>query len=202
MGALGAWIGVLMTAAVPANAGGVHRWRPYVEEASARFGVPAGWVERVMFIESRGRTELNGKPITSPAGAMGLMQLMPGTWADMRDRLGLGSDPYHPRDNILAGTYYLKLMHARFGYPGLFAAYNAGPRRYAEHLATGRRLPGETRAYLASVAVAGTTAARASDARLFFLHAVRLRVRNAGHDLFVPLGGSPEPIPVDSTDPF
>lgn len=148
MGALGAWIGVLMTAAAPASAETVDHWQPYIAEAAARFGVPSYWVERVMFIESRGRTELNGKPITSPAGAMGLMQLMPGTWADMRDRLGLGHDPHHPRDNIIAGTYYLKLMHARFGYPGLFAAYNAGPRRYAEHLATGRRLPAETRHYL------------------------------------------------------
>ena len=36
--------------------------------------------------------------------------------------------------------------------PGLFAAYNAGPGRYAEHLATRRPLPGETRAYIAQLA--------------------------------------------------
>jgi len=82
---------------------------------------------------------------------MGLMQLMPATWADMRGRLGLGRDPFDPRDNILAGTCYLRLMYDRFGYPGMFGAYNAGPRRYADYLAGGARLPGETRAYLASV---------------------------------------------------
>jgi hypothetical protein len=83
---------------------------------------------------------------------MGLMQLMPGTWAEMRARLGIGHDPDDPRDNILAGTFYLRLMYEQFGYPGLFAAYNAGPGRYAEHLARRRALPAETVGYLASVA--------------------------------------------------
>lgn len=142
---------LILFAATPANAETVARWRPHIEEASARFGIPAAWIERVMRAESGGRTHLNGRPITSHAGAMGLMQLMPGTWAEMRARLGLGRDPHAPRDNILAGTFYLRLMYDRFGYPGMFAAYNAGPARYAEHLATGRPLPGETRAYLASV---------------------------------------------------
>ena len=75
---------------------------------------------------------------------------MPKTWGQMRNRLGLGNDPDNPRDNILAGTFYLRLMYDRFGYPGLFAAYNAGPGRYAEHLA-GRPLPAETIAYLAGM---------------------------------------------------
>src|SRR3990170_330204 len=104
-----------------------------------------------MRAESGGRTTLRGRPTVSRAGAMGLMQLMPGTWAEMRAQLGLGFNPHDPRDNILAGTAYLRAMHDRFGYPGLFGAYNAGPARYAEHLATGRPLPGETRDYLAKV---------------------------------------------------
>ena len=90
---------------------------------------------------------------------MGLMQLMPATWAAMRAAHGLGRDPHDPRDNILAGTAYLRAMYDRFGYPGLFAAYNAGPGRYAAHLATGRALPAETRAYLTQVA--GTASAPA-----------------------------------------
>src|SRR3546814_16843640 len=48
-------------------------------------------------------------------------------------------------------TFYLRLMYERFGYPGLFAAYNAGPARYAAHLRPGRTLPGETRSYLATL---------------------------------------------------
>lgn len=127
-------------------------WHPYVTEASARFGVPTVWIERVMRAESNGQTTLSGRPIRSSAGAMGLMQLMPATWAAMRARLRLGFNPDDPRDNILAGTLYLRLMYDRFGYPGLFGAYNAGPGRYAEHLAGRRTLPGETVAYLAKVA--------------------------------------------------
>lgn len=145
----------LLWGSAAARADPVARWRPYVEEASARFGVPVAWIERVMRAESGGRTMLGGRPIISSAGAMGLMQLMPGTWADMRVRLGLGKDPHAPRDNILAGTLYLRLMHDRFGYPGLFAAYNAGPARYASVLAGRSALPEETRDYL--LAVSGPT---------------------------------------------
>lgn len=135
----------------------VARWNPLIREASRRFGVPEAWIAAVMRAESGGRTRLDGRPIVSRAGAMGLMQVMPGTYAAMRRRHGLGLDPHDPRDNIMAGTAYLKLMHDRFGYPGLFAAYNAGPGRYAEHLATGRPLPGETRAYMAQLARAPST---------------------------------------------
>ena len=138
--------------AAPAAADPPDLWLPHVAEASGRFGVPERWIRRVMQAESGGQTMRHGRPIVSRAGAMGLMQLMPGTWREMRALLGLGSDPHDPRDNILAGTFYLRAMYDRFGYPGLFAAYNAGPARYAEHLARGRRLPAETLAYVASVA--------------------------------------------------
>lgn len=135
----------------PPRTDAVLRWRAEIAEASTRFGVPVAWIERVMRAESGGHTMLDGRPITSRAGAMGLMQLMPATWAAMRAAHGLGRNPHDPRDNILAGTAYLRAMYDRFGYPGLFAAYNAGPGRYAAHLATGRTLPTETRVYLAQV---------------------------------------------------
>ena len=109
-----------LAAATPAHADPIDRWRPFIAEASIRFGVPQEWIVRVMHAESRGLTTLAGRPITSRAGAMGLMQLMPTTWAEMRARLGLGANPHDPRDNILAGTSYLRLMYDRFGYPGLF----------------------------------------------------------------------------------
>lgn len=160
--------------AVPARAEGVGDWQPFITEASLRFSVPAAWIERVMQAESRGRTRLAGRPIRSRAGAIGLMQLMPATWATMRQRLGLGADPDDPRDNILAGTFYLRLMYDRFGYPGLFAAYNAGPGRYAAHLATGSALPGETVAYLQAVGgTASTMPSLPVDARRETLFAVR-----------------------------
>lgn len=161
--------------AVPARADPVTRWSGYIGEASTRFGIPTEWITRVMRAESGGRTMLGGRPIVSRAGAMGLMQLMPETWADMRTVLRLGVDPFDPHDNIIAGTYYLRLMYDRFGYPGLFGAYNAGPARYAAWIEGRGPLPGETRAYLASVAGVGdgsiaTVAARPVNRIFFTLH--------------------------------
>lgn len=149
-----------LAGATPAYGDPVDRWRSLIAEASSRFGVPQDWIERVMRAESHGLTTLAGRPITSRAGAMGLMQLMPATWSEMRARLGLGTDPHEPRDNILAGTFYLRLMYDRFGYPGLFGAYNAGPGRYAAYTAGSRTLPTETHRYLASVTGNATPAVR------------------------------------------
>ena len=94
---------------------------------------------------------MRGRPTTSSAGAMGLMQLMPGTWSALRIRHDLGADPHDPHDNIMGGTAYLAAMHARFGFPGLFGAYHAGPARYADFVRAGRPLPPETIAYMAAV---------------------------------------------------
>lgn len=180
--------------ACPAAAQTVGDWRPFVTEASQRFGVPMAWIERVMQAESGGRTMLGGRPIVSPAGAVGLMQLMPGTWAEMRAALGLGGDPFDPRDNILAGTAYLRRMYDRFGYPGLFAAYNAGPGRYAAYLAGRQPLPNETVRYMATLTGDRSPTRTA-------------RVERSHSTLFVVLGTSSrastaEPRPAPSTALF
>jgi soluble lytic murein transglycosylase-like protein len=189
---------VALIASAPAHADPLARWQSYIADASARCGVPVAWIERVVRAESAGRTMLDGRPIVSRAGAMGLMQLMPGTWAEQRAALGLGADPHDPRDNILAGTCYLRRMYDRFGYPGLFAAYNAGPARYADHLATGRALPGETRAYLASVSggparQTGAGLPEPVNAIFFALSSAPGATgdRPASPGLFVPLRGRP-----------
>ena len=140
-----------MTAApVPSQemSSSVEDWMPFITEASKRFGIPSAWICAVMRAESGGQTELNGTPITSPAGAMGLMQVMPDTYAQMQSRYSLGADPYDPHDNILAGTAYLHDMYLRYGYPDLFAAYNAGPARLESFLDDGMPLPSQTTAYL------------------------------------------------------
>lgn len=117
-----------------------------IAEAAQRFDIPATWIRAVMGAESAG-----DPGAVSSAGAMGLMQIMPGTWADLRVRHHLGRDPYDPRDNILAGAAYLRELRDRYGSPGFLAAYNAGPERYEASLA-GRPLPSETRAYVAAIA--------------------------------------------------
>jgi soluble lytic murein transglycosylase-like protein len=133
----------------------MQRWDPLIAEASRRFNVPQIWIRSVMQAESGGRT-LSGEnhPITSGAGAMGLMQLMPSTWRDMRVDHGLGPDPYDPRDNILAGAAYLHWLNARYGYPALFAAYNDGPGNLEARLLDAGLLPAETRSYLIRVTAA------------------------------------------------
>jgi len=147
--------GLLATMALPASALAQEAPAPqrdvdnpvaaHIAEASRRFGIPAAWIRAVMRAESGGDARA-----VSPKGAMGLMQIMPGTWAELRARHRLGRDPFDPRDNILAGAAYLRELHDRYGSPGFLAAYNAGPGRYEEHLA-GRPLPAETRAYVAAL---------------------------------------------------
>lgn len=114
--------------------------------------------------ESGGLTTLNGKPTRSSAGAMGLMQIMPQTYAGLRQRYGFGADAYDPHDNIFAGAAYLHELYGRYGYPNLFAAYQAGPTRLDDYLLRGQALPGVTTAYVAAITgdenlrVASTTA--------------------------------------------
>lgn len=122
-------------------------WGPYIHEASGRFGVPELWIRRVMRQESGGQED-----VISWAGAMGLMQVMPDTYDDLRGRHNLGDDPFDPHNNVLAGTAYLREMYDRFGAPGFLAAYNAGPNRVDRYLNNGTPLPDETVNYVASIA--------------------------------------------------
>ena len=125
----------------------IDRWATEIAAASLRFGIPDRVLRAVM------RAESGGVPsITSAAGAMGLMQLMPETWATMRARYRLGADPYAPAANILAGAGFLRELIDRYGAPDFLAAYNAGPGRLDDHRLRGRALPDETRRYVAQLA--------------------------------------------------
>lgn len=121
-------------------------WGPYIAQASRRFDVPETWIREVMRQESGGRAG-----VTSRAGAMGLMQVMPGTYRELQARYDLGPDPYHPWDSLMAGTAYVREMYQLYGNPGFLAAYNAGPRRLEDYLWGNRGLPNETRNYVARI---------------------------------------------------
>lgn len=118
----------------------------YVSEAATRANIPPAWITAVMRAESQGDASA-----VSPKGAMGLMQIMPDTWRELRAALNLGADPYDPHDNIVAGAAYLRRLHDRYGDAGFLAAYNAGPRRYEQRLTAGKMLPDETRKYVTRV---------------------------------------------------
>ena len=89
------------------------------DAAADRYGLPRELVRSVMAAES------GFQPTAiSPKGAIGLMQLMPGT------AQALGADPRDPAQNVDAGTRYLRDLLEKYNY-GLrhaLAAYNAGPR--------------------------------------------------------------------------
>lgn len=186
--------------------GNLQVWQADISAASQRFKMPEAWIRAVIQAESGGHLMIDGQPISSPAGAMGLMQVMPETYAEMRNKYGLGSDPYVVADNITAGTAYLAELYRQFGYPGLFAAYNAGPERYRQHLETGNPLPDETISYMLAITEALTegrqmaalylqkkavspASSSAAKSPLFF-------VTNSGQSgdratsIFVPLGSS------------
>jgi membrane-bound lytic murein transglycosylase B len=128
------------------------RWDPDIAAAAKRFGVPQTWIRAVMSIESGGRLMLTQiQPMRSSMGAMGLMQLMPETYAEMSRAYHLGLDPYNPHDNIIAGAAYLRILRDKYGYPRMFEAYNDGPGNLEARMRNNGLLPAETQNYVAHV---------------------------------------------------
>ena len=112
-----------------------------INQAASDHGVEPGLIRSVI------RTESAFDPrAVSPVGAQGLMQLMPGTAAE----LGV-TDPFDPEQNIMAGTRYLRQLLDRYNgdVDHALAAYNWGMGNVDRHGLT--RLPEETRNYLARV---------------------------------------------------
>ncbi len=154
-------------------------WGPYIEEAAARFDVPATWVRALMHVESGGQEYQDGQLTTSPKGAMGLMQVMPATYEELRDRYALGSDPFDPHDNIIAGVAYMRELYDIYGAPAFLAAYNGGPNRLDDYLSNQRPLPEETRHYVAMIgpALEGAYPLRRSPAEAYAMNDLPLDIR-------------------------
>jgi soluble lytic murein transglycosylase-like protein len=114
--------------------------RPHFQAAAARFGLSESLLNAVAFTESRFRTGA-----VSPAGARGVMQLMPATARD------LGVDPADPVQNVMGGARYLRYLLDRFGnnLELALAGYNAGPGAVQRH--NGVPPYRETRSYVRQV---------------------------------------------------
>jgi soluble lytic murein transglycosylase-like protein len=98
---------------------------PLIHAVSQQHNLPASLIKAVIRVES------NFNPVaTSPKGAQGLMQLMPGTADDLQV-----VNPYDAQENVWAGVRYLKMLLEKFNYrlPLALAAYNAGPKRVDQH---------------------------------------------------------------------
>ncbi len=178
-------------------------WGPYIHEASVKYDVPTRWIRAVMHQESGGSLYQHGELITSSAGAMGLMQVMPGTYDELRGRYAeLGDDPFDPHDNIMAGTAYLREMYDIYGSPGFLAAYNAGPGRLDDFLTRSRPLPAETRRYVAAIGpnLRGAEPGRASPGEQFAMNAVPYSApMAASYPVPQPaFAAAPPPLPVSA----
>ena len=98
--------------------------RELVDRAAEHHGLPKAFVQSVALAESAYRQNA-----VSPKGAIGIMQLMPATAA------GLNADPRDPKQNVMAGTQYLKELLLRYDgdVTKALAAYNAGPGAVDRH---------------------------------------------------------------------
>ncbi|NNM75128.1 lytic transglycosylase domain-containing protein [Enterovirga aerilata] len=113
-----------------------------IEGAAGRHALPVGFLTRLIWQESSFRPH-----VTSPAGAQGVAQFMPGT---ARER-GL-ADPFDPEQAIPAAASFLTDLRRAFGNLGLAAAaYNGGPSRVSSWLAGRGGLPAETRDYVVRI---------------------------------------------------
>jgi hypothetical protein len=130
---------------------GGHKYEDMVISEAKKQGVNPQLALHVLYKETGNLS--NPETARSKAGAMGPMQLMPGTAKE------LGVDPLNPMENIQGGIAYLKKMYSKYQDPALAAAaYNAGPGRLDKALRSDMglaALPKETRNYIVGLAGGG-----------------------------------------------
>jgi hypothetical protein len=130
---------------------GNHKYEDMVIKEATRQGVDPKLAVHVLYKETGNIKDPENA--RSKAGALGVMQLMPGTAKE------LGVNPLDPMENIQGGISYLKKMYAKYQDPSLAAAaYNAGPGRVDRALKSEGglgNLPRETRNYMVGLASGG-----------------------------------------------
>ncbi len=118
-----------------------------IESAARANGLPVEFFARVIWQESRFRSDAVGPRTRNGRRAQGIAQFMPGT-AAARALL----DPFDPVQALPKSAEFLKELRDEFGNLGLAAAaYNAGPRRVRDWIAGAGAMPPETRSYVAAI---------------------------------------------------
>jgi hypothetical protein len=122
--------------------------QPIVAQAASEHGIDVDLINAVIWVESRFEPDAK-----SPAGARGLMQLMPATAAYLAKQLGERSPrAYDPEFNVRAGSLYLAEMIEKFGDERhAVAAYHAGPGNVKRWLEAGEAFPDYSETYVAKV---------------------------------------------------
>ncbi len=122
--------------------GKLERWREHIRAAALKYKLPEGLLLAVMAVESN-----YDHRALSEKGAMGLMQLMPGTAKDM-----FVDDAWDPAQNIEGGARYLRVLANQYGGDSVqvLAAYNAGPDAVRRAGGAVPNIP-ETREYVRKV---------------------------------------------------
>lgn len=181
------------------------QYKPLIAQASKQYGVPASLLANTLHAES----SFNPNAVSS-AGAQGIAQFMPATAKSM------GVNPFDPSSAIPGAAQYLAQNYAKFGsWPLALAAYNAGPGRVDQMLASGagmKALPAETQGYVAKIMsglgdLLGPTRAQAAEApqvsnpRLAAMLSPDMTVtgQNGFQPSAVPL---PQPRPTDAPASF
>jgi len=126
-----------------------ERYRGHIAAAEARSGLPEGLLHRLIYQESRFRTDIITGALVSSAGAVGIAQIVP--------RWHPGVNALDPEQSIDYAAGYLARLHNRFGsWQQALAAYNWGPSNVARHVQEFGglnldALPPETRNYVAQI---------------------------------------------------
>lgn len=117
-------------------------YRPAIEAAERAEGLPPGLLSRLLYQESRYRSDIITGKTRSPAGAIGIAQFMPATAVEM------GVDPLDAFQSINGAARYLRRLHSNFGdWKLALAAYNFG----WGNVQKGRPWPAETVAYVSDI---------------------------------------------------